>query len=70
MRDLHKDCDEEAEMLQRQIDSLKLALNDALETIHLEFCGSGQHHPNCIRPREIAGKYTLPSEADWMRATE
>jgi hypothetical protein len=30
---------------------LREALEDAIDTIHSEFCGSGKHHPLCESPR-------------------
>ncbi len=33
-------------------DRYRIALKDAVETIHGEFCGTSGHHPVCDRPRK------------------
>lgn len=40
-----------------QADMLAAALEEASETIHSEFCGSGSHHPVCNLPRETLDKF-------------
>lgn len=70
MENKHAECDREIEVLLSRLDKYKLALKEAINTIHLEFCSSDGCHSKCKSPINILGDYELATESEWMESTK
>lgn len=52
------------EVLRKERDEYRAALQNTVETIHDEFCGRESHHAFCALPRKTLVKYPKPGSGE------